>query len=437
MAAWRGPDPPAVDADGSLAFGISLPRLCAGTLAPSGLLREAANPLGFGAASDVFREDTSLRLDGSASSPARLGVLLMPIADRLGLYLAEGQAGGGEAGIFAVLEPPCGLTVDLLAAAAQPGPAVPRVQDGLSAGDWYGASVAGGVRGVTVARLRAKRRCLSAAVTAGLSSGTRCGPGHFLHAAAAVAGRGVSAAVLFGEADTGWRSLAGRRAAAAVTARGQARVSGRAGAAEAGVSFEAGLPSFDPGCTVPAEWRLTGAVQTGTALGAARQTLRLEADASVRSTISGPRLETAECAISFDDADGGWGARCALAAEATGDDGPQACASWRAAALRAAAVVTPAGSPFSVGVDARMTNRSGGSCLSVRTTLSFERLGGSAWLEAGFEGLGLGPGGSAGTLLLRAGWETVSSLPPSRPPGGPRAPGGTPAAAPPPTPRAR
>ena len=81
--------------------GISLSWLRAGTLSAAGLIREAANPLGFAAASEVFREDTSLVLDGSVSSPSRAGILLMPVPGRLGIYCRKATGGGQELGVFA------------------------------------------------------------------------------------------------------------------------------------------------------------------------------------------------------------------------------------------------------------------------------------------------------------------------------------------------
>jgi hypothetical protein len=437
VAAWQGTGPPAPGAAGSLAFGVSLPRLRAGTLAPSGLLREAANPLGFGAGSDVFREDTGLRLDGSAGTPARLGVLLMPVAGVLGLYVAEGQVRGGELGIFAVLQPARGVTVDVLACAADPDPPDPAGQPGpaaqppSSSGDWYGAPASVGVRGVAAARLRAAGPGMSASITAGVSAGAQGGQGHFLHAAAKAAGRVLSAALLIGVADGGWRNLAGRRSAAEARACARLRVSGPSGAAEADACVEAGMPPFGAGAAVASGLQITGALETGTSLGGALQSFRLEADVSIRSQDRSSRAGTAACTLRFEDADGAWAARCAFAAEAQAAAAAGPCACWRPASVRAVVGVTPVGCPLGVEIDARASGLSGACRVSVRTTLCLERdsrrsaaaaaarapRSESWWMEAGFEELGVGPAGPAGKLVLRAGWETVSPVFPSRPPG--------------------
>jgi len=71
-------------AAGLLTLGMYTPWFRAGSLATTGLLRMANNPLGFSAQSEVFGERTGLRLERSLGA-GRVGLLLTPLQDTLGL----------------------------------------------------------------------------------------------------------------------------------------------------------------------------------------------------------------------------------------------------------------------------------------------------------------------------------------------------------------
>jgi hypothetical protein len=83
-----------------LDFGLECPWGAAGPLAPRGLLRALADPLGYSPASEVFSEPTGFRLEGAfRDSAGRRGLWLEPFPGSLGLFLLrQPEARGPEAG---------------------------------------------------------------------------------------------------------------------------------------------------------------------------------------------------------------------------------------------------------------------------------------------------------------------------------------------------
>ena len=69
-----------------LAFGLGSAWCALGPLAPRGLLRELADPLGFSPGSEVFAEPTGFRLEGALQGSCRRGLWLEPLPGRLGLF---------------------------------------------------------------------------------------------------------------------------------------------------------------------------------------------------------------------------------------------------------------------------------------------------------------------------------------------------------------
>jgi hypothetical protein len=69
-----------------LAFGLGSAWCALGPLAPRGLLRELADPLGFSPASEVYAEPTGFRLDGTLQGACRRGLWLEPVPGHLGLF---------------------------------------------------------------------------------------------------------------------------------------------------------------------------------------------------------------------------------------------------------------------------------------------------------------------------------------------------------------
>jgi hypothetical protein len=98
--------PPALEA------GFSSPLFLAGPVRCTGLLREAANPLGFSPGSGVFREPTGLRLDVSPDGPAEHGLRLAPVPGRLALFAWESREPAPRMGGALALEPGDGARLE-------------------------------------------------------------------------------------------------------------------------------------------------------------------------------------------------------------------------------------------------------------------------------------------------------------------------------------
>ena len=84
-----------------LAFGLACPVAAFGPLAPRGLLRALADPLGYSPGSEVFAERAGYRLEGSLEGTSRRGLWLEPLPGRLGLFALHSPpapSGSGPAG---------------------------------------------------------------------------------------------------------------------------------------------------------------------------------------------------------------------------------------------------------------------------------------------------------------------------------------------------
>ena len=85
--------------------GFSTPHITWGPLSHFGLARMVLNPLGYSPGSTVFTEKSGFRLDCSFSGGSRLGCVIEPLPDRLGLFLWEGEGLPSKVGAFAALSP--------------------------------------------------------------------------------------------------------------------------------------------------------------------------------------------------------------------------------------------------------------------------------------------------------------------------------------------
>jgi hypothetical protein len=86
-----------------LALGLASPWCALGPLAPCGLLRELADPLGYSPGSEVFAEEAGFRLEGSLEGASRRGLWLEPFPDSLGLFalgVPTQHRNAGGAGLF-------------------------------------------------------------------------------------------------------------------------------------------------------------------------------------------------------------------------------------------------------------------------------------------------------------------------------------------------
>ena len=155
------------------AFGLCAQGLLVGPVRPTGLLRELADPLGFGPGSDVFGEPSGLRLD-TAFSPERRGVAIGGPPGGCTLYLM--RAGPVLCSGFLLDRPGLqGAGAELLLGASEPSAGPPEDR-------WYLAEPGhpGGLLCHAAARLARRGAGVRGAAAAGLSVGERVPPEGFL-----------------------------------------------------------------------------------------------------------------------------------------------------------------------------------------------------------------------------------------------------------------
>jgi hypothetical protein len=382
LLAYQGEGPPIAAAPGCFAFGLSTPWIRIGTLSPAGLIRETANPLGYGPESDVYSEETGFTLDGSVSSPQRAAVLLMPVPGRLGVFYRVGPGGRGQAGCFARSEPGHRLAVEGLAAIAAPAAAGQKEEWFARLSPFPGALVA-----QSAARLLVNLPCAAASATLGLSGGERRPPGAFLHAGLRMGDDSESAALLLGLADGNYTTLSGEGCFERLSARGTFAIRRQTGAAELRCSLDVGQPRFAPARYLPTAGSVGVSIERERPLGAVGSvTTRIEADRTARIEPDGGRADSVDCSASLI-------ARSrALEVEAgLSTDGLRADA-------RASAHWTPARSALGASLDVRLAFGEGAPLLSAETIFRLEREGGVVTFGLGLE---------AGALRFSLGWEVV------------------------------
>ena len=418
VLAYQGEGPPGGAAPGSLAFGLSTPWISAGTLAPAGLIRETANPLGFGPESDVFRENTGFALDGSVASPQRTAVLLMPVPGRLGLFCREGSGGGRQMGCFARAGPANGFVLEGFAALASP--AVDARQE-----QWYArlSPFPGALLAQSSARLLLDLPRTAASLTLGVSGGGRSPPGTFLHAWVRMGEDAATAAFFLGLVDGSYTTLSGDGSLELLKASGTFAVRRSFGAAELSCSVGVGQPPFAPGGApggaptgAPGGYLATAgsagaSIERVYARGAAGSVrTRLEAQRSIRMEPDGSRSDSVDCTASL------------IARVRRLEVEAGASTDGAGARARASARWMPAGPVPLASLDVRFDCRDPAALLSAEARVRIERGGGTISLGAGIEELPLARAGRPVDDLVRAlrfhvGWETLRAYrPPARAP---------------------
>ncbi|HEY9594851.1 MAG TPA: hypothetical protein VHE79_10260, partial [Spirochaetia bacterium] len=225
--------------------GFVLGQCAVGPLAPLGLLREAANPLGFAAGSEVFLEPAGCALDMSLGS-SRMGALCPLVPGTLDAFSLGLSGGGSETGIVARLRPGPGATLEAFVAAAEPPP-------DASAEEWLfdHAPYPGGSLVDAAARVRATGGGLSFVASVGGSAGERVAPGGFFHLLVTAEGDGVSLALLGGAASRSYRTPAGRASDDEALVAGTLSLRQGRVRAEASFTHAQGFAPFAPAGSVP------------------------------------------------------------------------------------------------------------------------------------------------------------------------------------------
>ncbi len=226
--------------DASFLAGLSSPWLRAGPLSPAGLLREASNPLGFGAGSDVFVERTAFVLDESFPGPPA-GILLMPVARSLGVFCRP-LAGGGEwIGCMASAFHRPGVSMEGFLSMSDPS-AQPAPEEWTSPR----AVFPGGRILSSAGRLLMETGPFGLAATLGASKGELVPPGAFFHFHAAVRTGILGVHFLLGSAEGTYTAPTGEHPAEAVVASTAILLSSPRGTVDLRVSQATSQPAFSP-----------------------------------------------------------------------------------------------------------------------------------------------------------------------------------------------
>ena len=184
-----------------LRLGFASPLLTFGPLSPCGMLRQVFQPLGYGAGSGVWRENTDLRLDASFTGGSWKGVLVEAVPEALGLFLLRGRRRPLSYGGFLKLRAGKSLLLEALMVASNP-PA-----DGL-AEDWFAPEppFPGGRLLLLGGKLAFSAPPLGAFVLAARSSGAAVPQGGWALFGAAYERRGMMLDLLLGGCSREYRS---------------------------------------------------------------------------------------------------------------------------------------------------------------------------------------------------------------------------------------
>jgi len=219
---------------------LSSPWLVCGPVVGEGLLREASNPLGFSAGSDVFAERTGVRLDGSLPA-CRPGLLCMPLPEALGLYSLPCSNGARAYGCFASIMASTGFRVEGFLSFSK------SESEGFGE-EWFlstpedpgGAMASGGVR------LEVDFRALSLGATVGGSFPERAPSGSFQLLHGSWHGNDFFAEGLAGRIDAAYRRPDGQACTAGSAFSGSAGAEGQAGSAKLSYAVCVDQPGFAP-----------------------------------------------------------------------------------------------------------------------------------------------------------------------------------------------
>jgi hypothetical protein len=234
--AWQ----PAGASTARLFAGLSSSWLRAGPLSPAGVIREACNPLGFRAGSDVFLQRSGLVLD--TSLPARQpGVLLMPAPRSLGVFYQPLPAGGDWAGCVAGFFPVPDVGAEGFFCVAGPPP-------GKRGEEWIADSApcAGGRVLCGAGRFVLDSAGFGMSAAVGASGSEMCLPGTFIHLHLVARLDPLTLFFLFGKADASFTSPAGDRPRDAVLVSAAARLEEEALKAQARFSHSVRQAGFTP-----------------------------------------------------------------------------------------------------------------------------------------------------------------------------------------------
>jgi hypothetical protein len=220
--------------------GVSSPWVRVGPLAPAGVLREACNPLGFQAGSDVFVQRSGFVVDSSFPvQPA--GLLVLPIARILGVFYRQLPDGGEWVGCMASAFQRPGAGLEGFVSLARP--------PGRSPGEeWIADSApfAGGRILSSAARLLLDSHPFGMTATLGASLAETSPPGGFLSLHLCARTETLRLFLLVAKADSTYVTPSGNHSAEAGSASAAILLDDADGSADVRLSRSVRQPSFSP-----------------------------------------------------------------------------------------------------------------------------------------------------------------------------------------------
>jgi hypothetical protein len=279
---------------GIVEVGIAVPGVSIGPLAPLGLLRELANPLAFGAGSEVFAEAPGFRMDFTQPE-AEPGLLCAPAPGTLGVYAVPLACGGENYGWY-------GRAAASSGDAVEGALSVSRPRTGAGGDDWYlsHAVFPGGTVLNAAARLVRRAGPESFVMTAGASAGERGMPDVFSHLLFSESGDGIDCAMLFGAAGPGYRTPKGSIPSEAALISGALSMYGTGLTVDASYDFAVGRGGFVPGSTIPTRHSFALTFNRRfPAAGKSAVTLEVAGKKTISWDDQGRREESARCAASL------------------------------------------------------------------------------------------------------------------------------------------
>jgi len=266
---------------------VSCPWLVCGPLTGEGLLREASNPLGFSAGSDVFAERTGVRVDGSlpAGPP---GFLCMPLPGALGFYSLPCSNRARVCGCFAGIQASAGLRVEGFLSFS-------KSESEESGEEWFlstpvnpgGAMTSGGLR------LAVDFHGLSLGATAGGSFAERAPAGSFQLLHGSWHENAFFAEALVGRIDAAYRRPDGQDFTAGSAFSGSAGLEGQVSSAKVSYSVCVDQPGFAPQPFIESSEVMRLVLQHSFAAGAGLDVVcRAEAEKRISRDCTGTQQET-------------------------------------------------------------------------------------------------------------------------------------------------
>jgi hypothetical protein len=270
-----------------------LPWLAAGILRPKGLLREAANPLGFSASSCVFAELPGFSLEESPEECGTRGVMCLPGSPNLGLFNVVLPSGAHQGGGFGVWTHLPWLRLEGVWSITSPAPESRSPDWFLAAAPWPGAEL---VDLAAHFALIGEGASLDAAL--GASAGELAPPGKFWILRGSASAGHAEIELLAAGVDPSYRAPDGSRPVDLQLVSAHVQLGEGLCRLVAGCDLAVGRAEFSPHAAIPSSEALHALLVRKWKTGQRRVlTCSLEIDKRIRWDATARREEATRCVL--------------------------------------------------------------------------------------------------------------------------------------------